>query len=59
MDADRTDTAFVQITVRDINDHAPFFLQSFYTANVSENAGMDTVVVVVTAMDRDTVSSFQ
>lgn len=56
MDNTRFATTQVKITVFDINDHAPFFDRSFYSANVSEGAVVGTSVVVVTAMDRDNVS---
>ena len=54
-DPTKTDTTRVQITVFDINDHSPMFSQSSYSANVSETADILSVVVTVTAMDRDFV----
>ncbi|NWZ65567.1 CADN protein, partial [Acrocephalus arundinaceus] len=48
-----TGTGTATILVTDVNDHAPVFLQRIYTAFVSENASIDTEVVVVSAVDRD------
>uniref|UniRef100_A0A8D2PQA3 Cadherin domain-containing protein n=1 Tax=Zosterops lateralis melanops TaxID=1220523 RepID=A0A8D2PQA3_ZOSLA len=48
-----TGTGTATILVTDVNDHAPVFLQRIYTAFVSENASINTEVVVVSAVDRD------
>ncbi|NXC80422.1 CADN protein, partial [Cercotrichas coryphoeus] len=48
-----TGTGTATILVADVNDHAPVFLQRIYTAFVSENASINTEVVVVSAVDRD------
>ncbi len=56
-DDDRTVDARVIITILDLNDHAPVFEQSTYSANVSESLDVGDLVVMVTALDRDTVSS--
>ncbi|NWT65859.1 CADN protein, partial [Prunella himalayana] len=48
-----TGTGTATILVTDVNDHAPIFLQRIYTAFVSENASINTEVVVVSAVDRD------
>ncbi len=55
-DPDRTDDARVIITIFDLNDHAPVFEESTYSANVSESLDVGDLVVTVTALDRDTVS---
>ncbi|XP_016417021.1 protocadherin beta-16-like [Sinocyclocheilus rhinocerous] len=43
----------IHITVLDVNDNAPVFLQSVYKATVTENAPKDTVVSTVSATDPD------
>ncbi|KAK0157779.1 hypothetical protein PV328_011474 [Microctonus aethiopoides] len=48
-----TDTAIVNITVRDVNNNAPIFPQDVYTASVPEIAVPDTVVEELTATDAD------
>lgn len=48
-----TGTGTATILVTDVNDHAPVFLQRIYTAFVSENASINSEVVVVSAVDRD------
>lgn len=55
-DPTKTDTTRVQITIFDINDHSPVFLQNAYSANISESQALQTTLVTVTAMDRDFVS---
>jgi hypothetical protein len=50
----RRSTVPVTITVLDVNDNAPFFVEPTYMANVSEEADIGTTVLIVTAMDRDT-----
>ena len=56
-DLTKTDTTQVHITVFDINDHSPVFSESSYSANVSESEILQSVLVTVTAMDRDFVST--
>ncbi|KAM9849706.1 uncharacterized protein ACBR49_006992 [Aulostomus maculatus] len=46
-------TIRIVITVLDVNDNAPVFSQSTYTATVFENAPEGTVVTGVTASDAD------
>ncbi len=43
----------IHITVLDVNDNAPVFLQSIYKATVTENAPKDTLVSKVSANDPD------
>uniref|UniRef100_A0A671RWL3 Cadherin domain-containing protein n=1 Tax=Sinocyclocheilus anshuiensis TaxID=1608454 RepID=A0A671RWL3_9TELE len=43
----------IHITVLDVNDNAPVFLQSVYKATVTENAPKYTVVSTVSATDPD------
>lgn len=57
-DPTKTDTARVHITIFDINDHSPIFVESAYFANISENQPLQSVLITVTAMDRDFVSKF-
>ena len=56
-DPTKTDTTRVQITIFDINDHSPVFVESAYYVNVSESQALESVLVTVAAMDRDFVSS--
>ncbi|KAM9342473.1 cadherin EGF LAG seven-pass G-type receptor 3 [Pholidichthys leucotaenia] len=46
-------TASVTITVMDVNDNRPEFLQKEYYARLNEDAAVGTSVVTVTAVDRD------
>uniref|UniRef100_A0A8D0HKE9 Neural-cadherin n=1 Tax=Sphenodon punctatus TaxID=8508 RepID=A0A8D0HKE9_SPHPU len=48
-----TGTGTATILVSDVNDHAPVFLQRMYTAFISEDTSINTVVTVVSASDRD------
>ncbi|XP_051913284.1 cadherin EGF LAG seven-pass G-type receptor 3 isoform X2 [Hippocampus zosterae] len=50
-------TASVTITVMDVNDNHPEFLQKEYYARLNEDAVVGTSVVTVTAMDRDVNSA--
>lgn len=43
----------MQIRVTDTNDNAPYFREQFYSARVPENAELGSVVIAVTAEDRD------
>ncbi|XP_029464800.1 cadherin-23 isoform X2 [Rhinatrema bivittatum] len=49
----RTGTASVYITVLDVNDNRPIFLQSSYEASVPENISDSTSVVQLKATDAD------
>ena len=57
-DPTKIDTVRVHITIFDINDHSPIFVESAYSANISENQPVQSVLITVTAMDRDFVSKF-
>lgn len=46
-------TATVTLTVIDVNDNSPTFDLNIYSATVSELAPVGTVIVTVTANDRD------
>ncbi|XP_068600336.1 cadherin EGF LAG seven-pass G-type receptor 3 [Brachionichthys hirsutus] len=50
-------TASVTITVMDVNDNHPEFLQKEYYARLNEDASVGTSVVIVTAVDRDVNSA--
>ncbi|XP_061910438.1 cadherin EGF LAG seven-pass G-type receptor 3 isoform X1 [Entelurus aequoreus] len=50
-------TASVTITVMDVNDNRPEFLQKEYYARLNEDAVVSTSVVTVTAVDRDVNSA--
>ncbi|KAJ1128071.1 hypothetical protein NDU88_006458 [Pleurodeles waltl] len=52
-DPARSGTALITVSVLDINDNAPFFRQTVYTASVLENSPKGTVVTTVSATDRD------
>ncbi|XP_047449674.1 protocadherin Fat 3a isoform X3 [Mugil cephalus] len=49
----RKNLARVLIEVEDINDHVPIFTNSLYEASVYESAAVGSVVVQVTALDKD------
>ncbi|XP_037922792.1 cadherin-87A [Hermetia illucens] len=44
----------VNITIRDVNNHAPQFLRDHYVASVAENTGIGTSVEMLKAIDLDT-----
>ncbi|XP_034063008.1 protocadherin-16-like isoform X2 [Gymnodraco acuticeps] len=46
-------TATVEVTVMDINDHSPQFQSSSYTADVSEDVHIGSLVLEVKAIDLD------
>ncbi|XP_073341439.1 protocadherin-16-like [Pagrus major] len=46
-------TATVEVTIMDINDHSPQFESSSYTADVSEDVPMGSLVLEVKAIDLD------
>ncbi|XP_051950332.1 cadherin EGF LAG seven-pass G-type receptor 3 [Xyrauchen texanus] len=50
-------TASVTITVMDVNDNRPEFLQKEYFVRLNEDASVGTSVVSVTAVDRDVNSA--
>ncbi|KAK2841261.1 hypothetical protein Q7C36_012840 [Tachysurus vachellii] len=50
-------TASVTITVMDVNDNRPEFLQKEYYVRLNEDASVGTSVVSVTAVDRDVNSA--
>ena len=47
----------VLITVKDVNDNPPAFLDTPYTGAVLENASLGMTVMRVTAVDKDEVLS--
>lgn len=49
----RTDTASVTITVLDVNESPPTFMDAPYTATVAENTAVDTSLLTVRASDPD------
>jgi len=51
--------AEVQIRVTDMNDNVPYFKDRIYTARVPENTDAGTVVITVTAEDKDEGMMFQ
>ncbi|KAK3521773.1 hypothetical protein QTP70_018306, partial [Hemibagrus guttatus] len=46
-------SAKVQITVEDANDNVPTFTQASYKVSVTENTPVDTVILVLSAVDND------
>ncbi|XP_024937586.1 cadherin-87A isoform X2 [Cephus cinctus] len=48
-----TDTALVNVTVRDVNNNAPVFPHDLYTASIPETSAIGTVVDEITATDAD------
>ncbi|XP_068963501.1 protocadherin beta-15-like [Petaurus breviceps papuanus] len=49
----RSGTAQVHVTVVDVNDNAPIFVQSKYQVQIPENSPIDSLVVTVSARDLD------
>lgn len=49
----RRNLARVLIEVEDINDHVPIFSSSLYEGSVYESAAVGSIVVQVTAVDKD------
>ena len=43
----------MQIRITDMNDNVPYFKERIYTARVPENTDAGTVVITVTAEDKD------
>jgi len=43
----------VNITIRDVNNHAPQFIRNNYIASVAENSPIATSVAEVNAVDLD------
>ncbi|XP_035010290.2 protocadherin-16-like [Hippoglossus stenolepis] len=52
-------TTTVEVTVLDINDHSPQFQSSSYTADVSEDVSIGSLVLEVKAIDLDQGSNSQ
>ena len=51
--------ATVSVTVKDVNDNKPTFLDTPYTGAVLENASLGMTVMRVTAVDKDEVLYFK
>ncbi|XP_077999586.1 cadherin-23-like [Glandiceps talaboti] len=49
----RTGTSVILVTVQDINDNQPVFVQSNYDVNVLENITLDYIIISVSATDED------
>uniref|UniRef100_A0A803K860 Cadherin domain-containing protein n=1 Tax=Xenopus tropicalis TaxID=8364 RepID=A0A803K860_XENTR len=49
----RTGTALIRIIVTDYNDNLPVFTQEVYKVSVSENAPINSTVIILTATDKD------
>uniref|UniRef100_A0A6I8SKY5 Cadherin domain-containing protein n=1 Tax=Xenopus tropicalis TaxID=8364 RepID=A0A6I8SKY5_XENTR len=49
----RTGTALIRIIVTDYNDNLPVFTQEIYKVSVSENAPINSTVIILTATDKD------
>ena len=52
-DGKHTGNATLSIRVTDVNDNAPVFSEMSYVANISENATLNTFVLMVSATDAD------
>ncbi|XP_067054992.1 protocadherin Fat 4-like [Acropora muricata] len=48
------DTSLVTIAVTDLNDNAPEFIRSLFTGGVAEGADLNTFIMKIRAIDRDT-----
>ncbi|XP_076148302.1 protocadherin beta-16-like [Alosa pseudoharengus] len=46
-------TVQIHVTILDANDNSPVFTQAVYKTSVVENSPKETILTVVTAMDRD------
>ncbi|KAE8614245.1 hypothetical protein XENTR_v10008066, partial [Xenopus tropicalis] len=49
----RTGTALIRIIVTDSNDNLPVFTQEVYKVSISENAPINSTVIILTATDKD------
>eukprot|EP00079_Xenopus_tropicalis_P015490 XP_004913203.1 PREDICTED: protocadherin gamma-B5-like [Xenopus tropicalis] len=49
----RTGTALIRIIVTDYNDNLPVFTQEIYKVSVSENAPINSTIIILTATDKD------
>ncbi|XP_041442034.1 protocadherin gamma-B5 isoform X6 [Xenopus laevis] len=49
----RTGTALIRIIVTDYNDNLPVFTQEVYKVSISENAPINSTVIILTATDKD------
>ncbi|XP_041845392.1 protocadherin gamma-A4-like isoform X30 [Melanotaenia boesemani] len=49
----KSGTVSIHVTVLDANDNAPVFSQGVYKASLAENSPLNTVVIVVSALDAD------
>ena len=52
-DNDEINTLMLTVNVGDVNEHAPIFTQSTYTAEIAETLAVDAEVVRVSARDAD------
>ncbi|XP_009069496.1 PREDICTED: neural-cadherin-like, partial [Acanthisitta chloris] len=48
-----SDTAYVRVSVSDVNDNKPVFVQSVYEVNVDEDQDVGSTVITVSANDED------
>ena len=48
----------MQVRITDMNDNVPYFKDRIYTARVPENTDAGTVVITVTAEDKDEGETF-
>ena len=53
----RSGTATINVTVTDVNDNAPYFLQPTYSVTVLENATVGSEILAVSARDADSGSN--
>ena len=54
VDAVRSTTHVLMVTITDDNDNAPVFSPTYYFVSISENTAVGTTVTSVTATDADT-----
>ena len=52
----RNSTVVVNISIKDINNHAPIFDESQYTISILENTSIGSSVAMITASDPDTIN---
>lgn len=53
------DTAYVRVSVSDVNDNQPVFARSVYEVNVDEDQDVGSIILTVSANDEDEGKALQ
>lgn len=53
------DTAYVRVSISDVNDNQPVFAQSIYEVNVDEDQDVGSTILTVSANDEDEGKALQ